>query len=29
MHWMKFDPLLRGLSTDPRFKALLARMHQS
>ncbi|HEY2807918.1 MAG TPA: TIR domain-containing protein [Steroidobacteraceae bacterium] len=29
MHWMKFDPLLRGLSADPRFKALLAQMHQS
>jgi adenylate cyclase len=29
MHWMKFDPLLTGLSADPRFKALLAQMHQS
>jgi adenylate cyclase len=29
MHWMKFDPLLRGLAADPRFKALLAQMHQS
>ncbi len=29
MHWMKFDPLLQGLSADPRFKSLLARMHQS
>jgi TPR repeat protein len=29
MHWMKFDPLLKGLSADPRFKALLAQMHQS
>ena len=29
MHWMKFDPLLRSLSADPRFKALLAQMHQS
>jgi YD repeat-containing protein len=29
MHWMKFDPLLQGLSADPRFKALLAQMHQS
>ena len=28
MHWMKFDPLLKGLSADPRFKALLAQMHQ-
>jgi TolB-like protein/Tfp pilus assembly protein PilF len=29
MHWMKFDPLLKGLSSDPRFKALLAQMHQA
>jgi adenylate cyclase len=29
MHWMKFDPLLKRLSGDPRFKALLAQMHQS
>jgi adenylate cyclase len=29
MHWMKFDPLLQGLAADPRFKALLAQMHQS
>jgi adenylate cyclase len=29
MHWMKFDPLLQGLASDPRFKALLAQMHQS
>jgi adenylate cyclase len=29
MHWMKFDPLLQGLSAAPRFKALLAQMHQS
>ena len=29
MHWMKFDPLLQGLAADPRFKSLLAQMHQS
>ena len=29
MHWMKFDPLLKRLSGDPRFKALLAQMHQA
>jgi adenylate cyclase len=29
MHWMKFDPLLQRLAADPRFKALLAQMHQS
>ena len=29
MHWMKFDPLLRGVSGDPRFLALLAQMHQA
>jgi adenylate cyclase len=29
MLWMKFDPLLQPLSRDPRFKTLLAEMHQS
>lgn len=29
MLWMKFDPLLRPLSHDPRFKTILAKMHQS
>jgi TolB-like protein/Flp pilus assembly protein TadD len=29
MLWMKYDPLLRPLSRDPRFKSLLAEMHQS
>jgi TolB-like protein len=28
MHWMKFDPLLKGVRADPRFQALLVRMHQ-
>jgi TolB-like protein/Flp pilus assembly protein TadD len=29
MLWMKYDPLLRPLSHDPRFKTILAKMHQS
>jgi hypothetical protein len=29
MLWMKYDPLLRPLSRDPRFKTILAKMHQS
>jgi TolB-like protein/tetratricopeptide (TPR) repeat protein len=29
MHWMKYDPLLKPLKNDPRFKALLDQMHQS
>lgn len=29
MLWMKFDPILRPLSHDPRFTAILAKMHQS
>jgi TolB-like protein len=28
MHWMKFDPLLKGVRADPRFQALLVKMHQ-
>jgi TolB-like protein/tetratricopeptide (TPR) repeat protein len=29
MHWMKYDPLLQPFKKDPRFKSLLAQMHQS
>jgi adenylate cyclase len=29
MLWMKYDPLLRPLNHDPRFKAILEKMHQS
>jgi TolB-like protein/Flp pilus assembly protein TadD len=29
MLWMKYDPILRPLSHDPRFKTILAEMHQS
>jgi TolB-like protein/Flp pilus assembly protein TadD len=29
MLWMKYDPILRPLSHDPRFKTILAKMHQS
>jgi adenylate cyclase len=29
MLWMKYDPILRPLSHDPRFQAVLAKMHQS
>ncbi len=29
MLWMKYDPLLRQLSHDSRFKTILAKMHQS
>jgi TolB-like protein/Flp pilus assembly protein TadD len=29
MLWMKYDPILRPLSHDPRFDAILAKMHQS
>jgi tetratricopeptide (TPR) repeat protein len=29
MLWMKYDPILRPLSHDPRFNTILARMHQS
>ncbi len=29
MHWMKYDPLLQPLKNDPRFRSLLAQMHQS
>ena len=29
MLWMKYDPLLRPLSHDPRFETILAKMHQS
>jgi hypothetical protein len=28
MLWMKFDPLLRTLAGDPRFKSLADRMSQ-
>jgi tetratricopeptide (TPR) repeat protein len=29
MLWMKYDPILRPLSHDPRFKTILDKMHQS
>jgi TolB-like protein/Flp pilus assembly protein TadD len=29
MLWMKYDPLLQPLKADPRFKAILEKMHQS
>jgi TolB-like protein/Tfp pilus assembly protein PilF len=29
MLWMKYDPILRPLNHDPRFTAILAKMHQS
>jgi TolB-like protein len=29
MLWMKYDPILRPLSHDPRFQAILVKMHQS
>jgi TolB-like protein/thioredoxin-like negative regulator of GroEL len=29
MLWMKYDPILRPLSQDPRFKMILEKMHQS
>jgi hypothetical protein len=28
MLWMKYDPLLRPLSHDPRFKMIQDKMHQ-
>jgi len=28
MLWMKYDPILRPLSRDPRFKTILDKMHQ-
>jgi TolB-like protein/tetratricopeptide (TPR) repeat protein len=29
MLWMKYDPILRPLSHDPRFKTILDKMHQT
>jgi hypothetical protein len=28
MLWMKYDPILRPLNHDPRFKMILDKMHQ-